>query len=82
MIETLARMLNVPYRWLRFGIPEPRPMAPSGVPDEASEIVPDAEELAFLRRYRKLSAHQQELVAGLVDQLVLNGEFWESNEAE
>ena len=81
-IETLARMLNVPYRWLRFGISEPHAEDRSGASDEGDEVPPDASEKLFLKRYRKLSAYQRELVTGLVEQLVLERDFWSPRKAD
>lgn len=74
-IKTLAEILNVPYQWLRFGIAERRITPTTGVLD-SDAVTPDETEQAFLRRFRKLSAHQRELVIGLVEQLSLCGELW------
>lgn len=76
-ITTLAQMLNVPSQWLRFGIAERR-IAPKMDAKNVESITPDETEQALLRQFRKLSAHQRELLAGLVEQLVLGGEFWEN----
>jgi len=76
-IETLALMLNVPPQWLRFGITERR-IAPKTNTTNAEPVAPDETEQTLLRQFRKLSAHQRELLTGLVEQLALGGEFWEN----
>lgn len=77
-IETLAKMLNVSCQWLRYGIPEQRTADKrSGEAAETEDAKnPTADELRLLGRYRRLSAHQRELVADLVEQLALTEEMW------
>ncbi|QSI76347.1 helix-turn-helix domain-containing protein [Niveibacterium microcysteis] len=70
-IELLAKMLGVSSIWLQFGIEQ----GPNGTPQRIKDIaVKDAteEELRLIGRYRRLSAYQQELVSGLIEQLALS----------
>lgn len=57
-------------------------IAPKMDAKNVEPITPDETEQALLRQFRKLSAHQRELLAGLVEQLALGGEFWEKTEPE
>lgn len=76
-IDTLAAMLNVSAQWLRYGIPETRPVASSvGKSAELSLDNLTASDRQLLQRYRLLSEHQQGLIADLVDQLALDREMW------
>lgn len=70
-IELLAKMLGVSSIWLQFGIEQ----GPNGVPQRMQDTKvsdPTEEELRLIGRYRRLSAYQQELVSGLIEQLALS----------
>jgi transcriptional regulator with XRE-family HTH domain len=75
-IETLAALCNVSAQWLRHGIAEARPRAPQSLADRAGVEPLTAGEQVLLQRFRSLSAHQQELIADLLEQLSLNLEMW------
>lgn len=68
-IAVLASMFNVSELWLRHGVadPEPRPAATGPAPATRANLT-DAE-IEFVGKVRQLTAHQQGLIAGLVDQL-------------
>lgn len=65
-IKTLAEWLGVSEHWLSYGSPNNAvPVLPQG-----GEPI-SAEEIALIQNYRQLSGRQKELIAGMVDQLVL-----------
>jgi hypothetical protein len=79
-IETLAAMCSVSAQWLRYGIPDTRSHAPASPAVSRNEkatgnlLLPD--ETVLLGQFRLLSAHQQHLIADLVEQLALDKKMW------
>lgn len=76
-IAVLARMFNVSTTWLRFGI-NASPATADALQSVQAESVtaPTDEESRLLGRYRQLSGHQRELIAGLVEQLAVLVPAW------
>jgi transcriptional regulator with XRE-family HTH domain len=78
-IETLAALCSVSVQWLRYGIPDTRSHAPASLSVSrdvkvAGNLLPD--EAVLLGQFRLLSAHQQRLIADLVEQLALDKKMW------
>lgn len=80
-LALLASICNVSVQWLSTGIQDAeRPLATDKArPATRTDITPP--ELALVTKYRELSAHQQGLIAELVDQLNLDRQIWSSEEA-
>ena len=76
-IKTLAVWLDVSEQWLRFGVTDmKRPPKSSQQSKPETAITPTPEELELLGRFRRLSAYQQQLVEGVVEQFSLDKEIW------
>ena len=70
-IAVLASMFNVSEQWLKLGISDAEPRQAVTIPQVATRTNTTPSELDLLTKYRQLSAHQQGLIADLVDQITL-----------
>lgn len=76
-IVTLAEWLNVPLQWLRFGLPEDRPVARKAHKTKAAlPAPPSKDELALLETIRAMPEQRRKLVYELVEQLGLEQAMW------
>jgi transcriptional regulator with XRE-family HTH domain len=80
-IETIAAWLNVSIQWLRYGIPETKPVKSSKPLSKTSATkhdAPNSTELKLLQRIRNLPESRRELVAEIVEQFAIEQEIWQS----
>lgn len=80
-INTLASWLNVSAQWMRYGIPESKPVrgtkASASGTVGISDVAPNATELKLIYRLRKLPESRRLLVLEIVEQFSIEGEIWE-----
>ena len=80
-IETLASWLNVSAHWLRYGPPnDAKQKQPAGVRRTKLQAEKDTSlneaETKLVAQFRRLSAHQRNLIAELTEQLAIEQEIW------
>ena len=72
----LASMFNVSEQWLRLGVSDGEPRQAVVIATSATRSNTTPAELGLVTKFRQLSAHQQGLIADLVDQLTLEKRIW------
>ena len=72
----LASMFNVSEQWLRLGVSDAEPRQAVVIATSATRSNTTPAELGLVTKFRQLSAHQQGLIADLVDQLTLEKRIW------